>query len=74
MDRALGYGLKYPTGFKKTHLGWQGACVGAHAKTSDRDICQAVRHLLESGGEAAFPCKLSPRQSASVRHPFISAL
>jgi hypothetical protein len=25
MDRALGYGLKYPTGFKKTHLGWQGA-------------------------------------------------
>ncbi len=25
MDRALGYGLKYPSGFKKTHLGWQGA-------------------------------------------------
>jgi AcrR family transcriptional regulator len=27
--------------------------MGAHAKTSDRDICQAVRQLLESGGEAA---------------------
>lgn len=25
MDRALGYGLKYSAGFKKTHLGWQGA-------------------------------------------------
>jgi len=25
MDRALGYGLKYPTSFKKTHLGWLGA-------------------------------------------------
>ena len=25
MDRALAYGLKYPTGFKKTHLGWIGA-------------------------------------------------
>ncbi len=25
MDRALGYGLKYPTGFKQTHLGLQGA-------------------------------------------------
>jgi hypothetical protein len=25
MDRALGYGLKYPTGFRHTHLGWIGA-------------------------------------------------
>jgi hypothetical protein len=25
LDRALGYGLKYSTGFKKTHLGWLGA-------------------------------------------------
>jgi hypothetical protein len=25
MDRALGYGLKYSAGFKKTHLGWMGA-------------------------------------------------
>jgi hypothetical protein len=24
MDRALGYGLKYPTGFRHTHLGWIG--------------------------------------------------
>jgi hypothetical protein len=24
MDRALGYGLKYSAGFKKTHLGWSG--------------------------------------------------
>ncbi len=24
MDRALGYGLKYPDGFKHTHLGWIG--------------------------------------------------
>jgi AcrR family transcriptional regulator len=27
--------------------------MGAHAKTSDRDICAAVRQLLERGGEAA---------------------
>jgi AcrR family transcriptional regulator len=27
--------------------------MGAHAKTTDRDICQAVRQLLESRGEAA---------------------
>ena len=25
MDRALGYGLKYTSGFKRTHLGWMGA-------------------------------------------------
>lgn len=25
MDRALGYGLKYPDTFKSTHLGWLGA-------------------------------------------------
>jgi hypothetical protein len=24
MDRAFGYGLKYPSGFKHTHLGWSG--------------------------------------------------
>ena len=24
MDRALGYGLKYPDNFKNTHLGWIG--------------------------------------------------
>ena len=24
MDRALGYGLKYPDSFKQTHLGWLG--------------------------------------------------
>jgi AcrR family transcriptional regulator len=27
--------------------------VSAQAKTTDRDICLAVRHLLETGGEAA---------------------
>lgn len=25
MDRALGYGLKYPSGFRETHLGRIGA-------------------------------------------------
>jgi hypothetical protein len=30
MDRALGYGLKYASGFKHTHLGWSGK-VGAIA-------------------------------------------
>jgi hypothetical protein len=28
-DRALGYGLKYPEGFKSTHLGWLGKRVEA---------------------------------------------
>lgn len=33
MDRGLGYGLKYPEGFRQTHLGWLGK---ADAKGDER--------------------------------------
>jgi hypothetical protein len=34
IDRALGYGLKYPTAFGHTHLGWLGKAKAALATSS----------------------------------------
>jgi AcrR family transcriptional regulator len=42
--------------------------MGAHAKTSDRDICQAVRKLLESGGEAALSMQ-AIAEAVGIRAP-----
>jgi hypothetical protein len=36
LDRALGYGLKYPDSFQHTHLGRIGRAVGRHASTPAR--------------------------------------
>jgi len=42
--------------------------MGAHAKTSDRAICQAVRQLLESGGEAALSMQ-AIAEAVGIRAP-----
>jgi len=42
--------------------------MSAHAKTSDHDICQAVRKLLESGGEAGLSMQ-AIAESVGIRAP-----
>ena len=46
-DRALGYGLKYPTAFSDTHLGRIGP--GAHPRESTTDMDGAPFERRDSG-------------------------
>jgi AcrR family transcriptional regulator len=44
--------------------------MGAHAKTSEHDICRAVRQLLESGGESALSMQ-AIAEAVGIRAPSI---
>ena len=65
----LGYGLKYPDSFKKTHLGGiVGFAMSAPAKTSEKAICEAVRRLLESHGGTGLSMQ-SVAEAVGVKAP-----